>query len=355
MNGLSVSRKRSGALSAPTLFLRLLLWLVLLAGVGEAVARLTLTSPSVQLPDRQLGYVNQPHAWLFQANEGFETIHLNALGLNNDEVSPTPSGKRLLLIGDSMLLSHQVPRERNYPTLLKTSTGLDIINGGRDAMGPAQWGIMADRLTPQIHPDYDVMMMSRGDAFDLLDADVRFQSDGPGLGHIHVLLKPDPRDFVQDHFGPALRQSAMLTFLARRANLYVKGITTGDSWLGYTLRGFRKRPPTRNETAGFPSERITEQLAQLMRIAQYRQKTIFISIPSLVYHAHGVSELEPRSRIEHDIFPEAARRAGVPFIDLGPDMQADYARHQIPLNGFANSQIGTGHLNEYGILSFPAI
>jgi lysophospholipase L1-like esterase len=245
-------------------------------------------------------------------------------------------------------LAHQVPREKNYTSLVEQATGFDIVNGGRDAMGPAQWNIMVDRLAPKVQPDAVVMMMTRGDAFDLRDAKATIVKTGPGLGDVRIDQAKPEHDFVQEKFGPLLRQSALATFLARRGNLFINGITKGDGWLGYFLRHGHKAPPAKNETDGFPTQAIEVQLTQLMQVAEARGPVAFISIPSFVYHAHGQTELEPRSQVEAEIFPAAARRAGIPFVDLGPELRAIYAREQRPFSGFDNSQIGTGHLNTYG-------
>jgi lysophospholipase L1-like esterase len=215
-------------------------------------------------------------------------------------------------------------------------------------MGPAQWNIMVDGLAPKVQPDAVVMMMTRGDAFDLRDAKAKIVKTGPGIVDVRIDQAKPEHDFVQEKFGPLLRQSALLTFLARRGNLFINGITKGDGWLGYFLRHGHKAPPTKNETDGFPTQAIEDQLTQLMQIAEARGPVVFISIPSFVYHAHGQTELEPRSQVEAGIFPAAARRAGIPFVDLGPELRAIYAREQRPFSGFDNSQIGTGHLNTYG-------
>ena len=324
------------------------MWLVILALVLELVARATLTSPSRQVSDPELGYVNQPNSWLFQAGEGMEHIRLNALGLNDPDRAPIGHGQRVLLVGDSMLLAHQVPRPRNYASLVEQRTGIEMVNGGRDAMGPADWGAMMERLGPRLHPDYVALMMTRGDAYDLRDAHVRFVPDASApLGERVERQRPD-RDAVADKLAPVLQRSALLTFLMRRARLYLDGVQHGSGWTGFVLRGFHAAPPGRDETLDFPIEETTAHLAELMRLAQSGHRVMFISIPSFAYHSDGRIEFEPRSRVEQRVFPEAARRAGVPFVDLAPELMAIYRHDQRPFVGFDNSRIGTGHLNEYG-------
>lgn len=316
---------------------RLAGWVVVLAVAGEILARLALTSPSIQIADPDLRYTNQPGAVLFQANEGFERIQLNSLGLNDAEIAPSHTGPRMLFIGDSMLLAHQVPRQSNYTSLLEGSLGIDAVNGGRDALGPAEWGVMVRRLTPAVRPDYIVVMMTRGDAFDLRDAIMKKTTGAPA--HPGRLAAS---------FDALLHRSALATFLARRANLYVTGVRKGGGWLPYILHGFRASPAPKSDTQDFPVAAITAQLAQRMAEAQKRDKVIFISIPAFTYHADGRMEFEPRSAVEQAIFPVAAKQAGVPFVDLGDGMRAEFAHSGQPFVGFQNSVIGTGHLNTYG-------
>lgn len=315
---------------------RLVGWILILAVAGEILVRLTLTSPSIQTPDPDLRYTNQPGAVLFQANEGFERIKLNSLGLNDKEIAPH-SGTRLLFIGDSMLLAHQVPRASNYTSLLENRLKIDAVNGGRDALGPADWGIMMGRLAPRVQPDYVVVMMTRGDAFDLRDALRKHASTAPARPGLMARL-----------FDNLLHHSALATFLARRAKLYAAGVRKGNGWLPYILQGFKAAPARKPDTQDFPAPAITTQLAARMREAERQNRVIFISIPSFTYHADGRMEFEPRSQVEQPIFPQAARQAGVPFLDLGEGMRAEFAQRQQPFVGFQNSIIGTGHLNTYG-------
>ncbi|MBB3955501.1 hypothetical protein [Novosphingobium sediminicola] len=322
---------------------RLAGWVVVLAVAGEILARLALTSPSIQIADPDLRYTNQPGAVLFQANEGFERIQLNSLGLNDGEIAPNHAGPRMLFIGDSMLLAHQVPRQSNYTSLLEGSLGIDAVNGGRDALGPAEWGVMVRRLAPAVRPDYIVVMMTRGDAFDLRDALIkRAEAAQKATG------APTHPGRLAGAFDALLHHSALATFLARRANLYVTGVRKGGGWLPYILHGFRASPAPKPDTQDFPVAAITAQLAERMAEAQKRDRVIFISIPAFTYHADGRMEFEPRSAVEQAIFPAAAKQAGMPFVDLGDGMRAEFAHSGQPFVGFQNSVIGTGHLNTYG-------
>src|SRR5690606_17486683 len=98
---------------------RLAIWLIIAIAGGELFARALLTSPSTQLFDPEIGYVNAPRSTLFQAREGFQRLRLNAQGLNSPELGPpVPDRPRILFVGDSITFAAQVPQDRNFVSLV---------------------------------------------------------------------------------------------------------------------------------------------------------------------------------------------------------------------------------------------
>lgn len=327
------------------------LWNIIILAIlfliaGELLVRATLTSPSRQLPDPELGYTNMPDVAIFQASEGFQTIQLNALGLNDVAIGAKSIGnKRLLFLGDSMLFAQQVARPQNFVSRIEENTGLDLVNGGRDALGPQQWPAMLQRLSSAVKPDILVVMLTRGDAYDLRGADVSFVEDND---RTRVKYSHASKDAIQEELAPVLRSSALATYLGRRAATMWGDLKSGTSWTSFALNGFRA--PSNLAEAGneFPAGRITRQMAELMEMVSSTQPTVFISIPSMVYKSKGKTELEPRSYVERRIFADAAKQSGSVYIDIGDEMADIYAKERKPFVGFANSQIGIGHLNSYG-------
>ena len=242
-----------------------------------------------------------------------------------------------------------MPRDRNFVSLVgRKLPAVETVNGGRDALGPQDWVALLARLDPVIRPDLTVLMVSRGDGFDLRDAKVRIARDAAGRP-IGVSRPPSARDALQEDLGPLIRRSALATFLVRRANAEWTGLKTGDSWTGWALRGGRPVAAARNggaEVLDRPA--IEAQLVDILTIVKRDRKLAIVVMPAWRYEAHRKVELEPRSQAEAGLFADAARKAGVPFIDVGPAMAAAYARTGHPLTGFANSRIGEGHMNEEG-------
>jgi len=328
----------------------LAIWLVIAIAGGELFARALLTSPSTQLFDPAIGYVNAPGSTLFQAREGFQRLTLNNQGLNSPPLQPpSPRRRRMLFVGDSITFSAQVPRDRNFVSLFGASLpDVEAVNGGRDALGPQDWPALLARLEPAIHPDITILTVSRGDAFDLRDAKVQIEHDAAGRP-IAITRSPNARDALQEDLGPLIRHSALATFLVRRANSEWTGLKSGDSWTGLVLRGGRAATEARNSgEERLDRAAIESQLVDILNLIKQGRRIVVVSIPAWRYEAHRRVELEPRSQAEAGLFEAAARRAGIPFIDAGPAMAAAYSRTGHPLTGFANSHLGEGHLNVEG-------
>ncbi|TAK10526.1 MAG: SGNH/GDSL hydrolase family protein [Rhizorhabdus sp.] len=326
------------------------IWLVLVIAGGELLARALLTSPSAQLFDPAIGYVNAAHSGYFQAREGFQHLRLNALGLNSPPLGPKmPGHVRTLFIGDSMTFAAQVPREANFVSLVgRQLPGLETVNAGRDALGPQDWPALIDRLEPAVRPDLIILMVSRGDAFDLRDSGARIlrSADGRPSG---ITRPPSGRDALQERLEPVMRHSALATFLVRRANSEWTTLRTGDSWTGWAIRGGRPGMAKRNSgSERFDRAEIEARIVDILDLIKPGRRLVIVALPAFRYEAHRKVEPEPRSRAEAGLFEAAARRTGIPFIDAGPAMTAAYARTGRPLTGFNNSRLGEGHLNAEG-------
>lgn len=325
------------------------IWLIVAIAGGELFARALLTSPSTQRFDPAIGYTNSPGAY-FQAREGFQHLQLNPLGLNAPPIGPERPGKlRTLFLGDSMTFAAQVPADANFVARVgRLLPRLETINAGRDALGPQDWPALLGRLEPAIRPDLIVLMVSRGDAFDLRDAGVTVRRDVSGRP-TGLTRAPSGRDALQERLEPVMRRSALATFLVRRANSEATALRTGDSWTGWMIRGGKATIAGRNSGAEqLDRPAIAAQLDDILSLVRQGPRIVIVALPAYRYEAHGKVELEPRSRAEAGLFEAAARRAAIPFVDVGPAMAAAYARTGQPLTGFRNSRLGEGHLNAWG-------
>lgn len=338
-------RRRRPKRSAPRVILYILIWAVILGAAGEVLARLMLTSPSRQLADPELGYVNAPGTELFTTSEGFQRLQLNELGLNNGPIAPrSGQGTRIVFVGDSITFAAQVPREANFVSQVgRRLPGVEAINAGRDALGPQQWPALVSRMRAHAAPDLTVIMASQGDAMDLYKARATIERDGQNRP-VAVRFKLNEKDAVQEKLAPVLRHSALATILGRRAGAFWSSVSGGNSWTGWLLRGGRDPKPAVQETPQI-AEQLRPQLVDILRMVKEGGPVMVVAVPTFDYKKDDFGLEEG---LAQQLYAQAAREAGVPYVSLFEPLKAAYAREKQPFNGFDNSLIGTGHLNRYG-------
>ena len=128
--------------------------------------------------DPVIGYRLKPGARIRFATAEFETeIRINAAGVRDDEEigEKAPNERRILILGDSLVLSVQVPFQQTFCELLEqrlNSRGSPIhyrvINGGVQGYGPVQELLFLRSLLPVVKPDLVVETLFVGN--DLEDA-----------------------------------------------------------------------------------------------------------------------------------------------------------------------------------------
>jgi lysophospholipase L1-like esterase len=113
--------------------------------------------------DSVIGYRLKPGARIRFATAEFDTeIRVNSAGVRDDEEigEKAPNERRILILGDSLVLSVQVPFRRTFGELLEqrlNSRGSPIhyrvINGGVQGYGPVQELLFLRSLLPVVKPD----------------------------------------------------------------------------------------------------------------------------------------------------------------------------------------------------------
>ena len=113
--------------------------------------------------DPQIGYRLKPDARTrFVTSEFAADIAINSIGLRDDEeIGPKPAGeRRIVLLGDSLVLSVQVPFEHTFGELLEKrlnarggATRYRIINAGVQGYGPIEEQLFFRRIAPAVQAD----------------------------------------------------------------------------------------------------------------------------------------------------------------------------------------------------------
>jgi acetyltransferase AlgX (SGNH hydrolase-like protein) len=132
--------------------------------------------------DPVIGYRLKPGARVRFATTEFDTeIAINAAGVRDDEeIGPKASDeRRVLILGDSLVLSVQVPFRQTFGELLEqrlnaSSKGIRyrVINGGVQGYGPVQELLFFRSILPVVQPDVVVETLFVGnDAEEALSAE----------------------------------------------------------------------------------------------------------------------------------------------------------------------------------------
>ena len=113
--------------------------------------------------DDRIGYRLLPHARAHFATSEFETdIAINNVGVRDSEdLGPKPPGeRRVLILGDSLVLSVQVPLEHTFGELLERrlnesggAVRYRVINAGVQGYGPIEQLLFFRRIVGQVDPD----------------------------------------------------------------------------------------------------------------------------------------------------------------------------------------------------------
>ncbi len=128
--------------------------------------------------DPTIGYRLKPGARVRFATSEFDTdIAINAAGVRDDEEigEKTPNERRILVLGDSLVLSVQVPFRDTFGELLEQRLNSGgsrlryrVINGGVQGYGPVQELLFFRSILPAVKPDLVIATLFVGN--DIEDA-----------------------------------------------------------------------------------------------------------------------------------------------------------------------------------------
>jgi lysophospholipase L1-like esterase len=159
--------------------------------------------------DPVIGYRPKPGARVRYSTVEFDTqLAINQLGVRDDEeVGPKPANeKRILILGDSLVLAVQVPFRATFGELLEdrlnaSSNGAvyRVINGGVQGYGPVQELLFFRSIVAAVQPDLVIATLFVGnDAEDAVTAEGRLRGDdGTSTAAVHEALMTRVRRMVR--------------------------------------------------------------------------------------------------------------------------------------------------------------
>ena len=156
--------------------------------------------------DPEIGHRLQPHATARFTTVEFSTdLRINAQGVRDDEdIGPKPPGeRRVVVLGDSLVLSVQVPLAETFCERLEArlnaaggATRWRVINAGVQGYGPVQEWFFFDKVAARFEPDIVLVTVFVGndaieahDTESWLDAGRPVQSAQPAISRLRALVR----------------------------------------------------------------------------------------------------------------------------------------------------------------------
>ncbi len=301
---------------------------------AELTTRWLITSPSNQVFDEETGFVYAPNSTIFRGSEGGSYLQLNALGMNADAIDKTSLSSKptTLVLGDSLTEALQLPRPYNFVEQLNQLVPDRLwLNAGRSGVGPAHYAAIIKRYK-HLSVDRVLLVVGRGDGADLLRSDV---VESMHNGQLRIRTKPSTKDGLKKRLEPLLRQSAAATHMGRR--------------LLPVMKSFAQSKPSQTppwEEASKHEATVYRRLHAVLSELKPMRPIEVTYLPEVEYKADRQATLA-RSW-EASLVRAVCQDLEIPFIELFPALKDHYQQTGQPGHGFANLQIGYGHLNRTG-------
>ena len=310
--------------------------------LGEIIVRAFITFPVSSVPDRELGWLRKPNSVFFYTKEGRAINTFNSMGFNDDEVSEVQSKNNILLVlGDSFTEALQVPKSKNFTSIVENQANcVDVFNGGRADLSPIQYHVVANRLSKVLSPNAIILTINYGDIDDINSNDAEIVRD-PNNGNIqNIILKEKKLHWLRIKVDYISSKSALITFLGRRLKAIDLNLDRTDSL---------------DTTAIISDRKEREDYYKIQDILEYELDVIesiaplyVLYIPALEYQPNGKSFSTIKSEEFELMIAETTSKKKIPFLSVKKHMQEIYQKTKKPPVGFSNNNILTGHLNEIG-------
>jgi lysophospholipase L1-like esterase len=171
--------------------------------------------------DPVVGYRLKPHARVRFTTSEFDTeLAINGAGLRDDEeLGPkAPDERRIVLLGDSLVLSVQVGFSQTFGELLERRLNsrsgpyrYRVINAGVQGYGPVEEALFFREIAPTLQPDLVIETIFVGN-----DAEEAFRS-APRLSGNAATAVTTVRDSLATRLRRIVRRSMVLQVLRLRA------------------------------------------------------------------------------------------------------------------------------------------
>lgn len=148
------------------LIIKALAAIFLAALVWELVLSVTLLRRPDVVRDGPYGTAYAPGGLMLVGTEGYAWNRFDSLGFNNSEESLNAPDSPIVVLGDSFTEALQLPRERNFCSLVEAETGVPVINLGFSGNSAADWLMNAEAVRDDFDPGVVVIVFTNSDFLD---------------------------------------------------------------------------------------------------------------------------------------------------------------------------------------------
>jgi lysophospholipase L1-like esterase len=212
--------------------------------------------------DPALGYRLKPGARVRFATPEFDTsIAVNASGVRDDEeLGPKSANeRRILILGDSLVLAVQVPFQQTFGELLEhrlntvqSALKYRVVNAGVQGYGPVEELLLFRAIAPTVQPDLVVVTIFVGnDAEEAVTSAPRLETQGRSTA-----------EAIRQTTATRLRRLVRRSMVLQVLRLRVTAATSRFSWAAP-----RPEPPVQSYAAA-PAPRIAQGLAITRRAVE---------------------------------------------------------------------------------------
>jgi lysophospholipase L1-like esterase len=215
--------------------------------------------------DPVIGYRLKPGARIRFATSEFDTeIAINTSGVRDDEEigEKGPNERRILLLGDSLVLSVQVPFRQTFGELLEQRLNTTpspiryrVINGGVQGYGPVQELLFFRSILPTVRPDIVIETLFVGN-----DAEDAVASEGLLAGPSRPASE-SLRDAITTRLRRLVRRSMVLQVLRLRAVAATERFTRTAGPPEPPLQSYAAKPAPRIAHGLSVTRRVVELIA----------------------------------------------------------------------------------------------
>ena len=307
---------------------------------AELITRSLLMSPTAWEPDETYGLWRVPGASIVQSTEGYGRFQVDADGFVD---APHEASSRVLLLGDSFTLALHVGYGERYSE--RTEQLLDDVEVRNAAFAgwfPANYSLLLQNLDVT---DYDLVVIQISDS-DLFEMDhpgrIRFQEVTPGTYTLEADPFPTRKGPLRNAVNTLSRFSGLAEFIRVRSQML---FWAERRRLEEKLRDGRVRHAQPADESRLPAD-VAERLRFFhSTLEPWHERLIYLYLPRLNYAERPLRFDWPECR---DLIHKFAAESGAIVVDPTAAMLADFESSQVPVAGFHNSRMGSGHLNARG-------